>query len=583
MSEGERKRAGEERIAGITTGSFAPVSWSRDGAEWFPESPAQMWCLPSGAEMAALDAQAIKGGVSGLELMERAGSGIAREVQRRFGREKRVLAVCGPGNNGGDGLVVARVLREAGYHVDAVLVEASRYSEGCLHQLQRIVSRPDPVLVVDRVPDAVVKGLDSGVEKLAVVDRAGLAELVGKADIVLDALLGTGQVRREKMPAEDGERGNAPRGMIAEMVTLLAQERSRRGDLVVVSVDIPTGVCTDTGRAHNPHLCADLTVTIQQIKRGLLQFPARTACGEIAVLPIGIPSPVEGSEFHGVMAQSLPRYRARRPDGHKGTHGHVLVVGGSAAMQGAAILAVLGALRGGAGLVTRVYKRSWGGTRSAPIECMDLLLESDEPYLTERDVAAVCAKIERCDAVVLGPGIGVAQPTHEFVRAVIEHCVRSGTRIVIDADALTILSMQSEVHALGRNTVITPHPGEASRLLGIPTDTIQDDRFEAVRNLAARYQCCALLKGAGTLVAAEGCGYLIPHGTPYMATAGSGDVLAGGIAAMSVASNRMVDAAALGGYLHARAGEAASRQSGGSIIASEIAQHLSACVGEIGV
>jgi hydroxyethylthiazole kinase-like uncharacterized protein yjeF len=503
--------------------------------------------------------------------MERAGGGIARELRRRFGREKQILVVCGPGNNGGDGLVVTRLLREAGYLVDAVLVEASRYSEASLHQLQHLES----IAVVERIPEALVQKLPDSLEKFTVLDRQRVKELVGRADCIVDALLGTGQTSRGA--------GGSPRGMIAELVALIAEEQSRRRELVVVAVDIPTGVCTDTGFVHTPHISANLTMTIQLVKRGLLQFPARSACGEILVVPIGIPSPVAESAFHAVTASTLPAHRMRRLDGHKGTHGHVLIVGGSAAMQGAALLSALGALRAGAGLVTRVYKRSWGATRSAPLECMDLLLESDEPYLVEQDVAAVCEKISKCDAVVLGPGLGLAQPTYEFVRQVVDHCVRTETRMVIDADALTILARQSPKRGLGIKTVITPHPGEASRLLEIPTEAIQDDRFQAVQSLASMYQCCALLKGAGTLIAAEGRGYLIPHGTPYMATAGSGDVLAGVIAALSVSTERMIDAAGIGAYLHARAGEAASQRSGGSILASEIAFHLSALVGEIGV
>lgn len=519
------------------------------------------WALPSTAEMATLDQRAIAGGISALELMERAGAQVAEAIIARVLPSQSVLVVCGSGNNGGDGLVVARLLAEGGVSVACIVVGAERYSAECLEQLRRL-------------PAVLVKGdlspaLRAAAPAARSISNEELERISSEAAIVVDALLGTGQ-------------RSAPRDAVADLVRLVQRERCLRSSLFVVSVDIPSGVSGDTGAIFDPCIEADLTIAIECVKRGLLQFPARAVCGEIVVAPIGIassPEAAESIEFVAVEGSAIPKLSPRRPDTHKGEQGRILVIGGSADMPGAPVLAVLGALRSGAGLVSRVVRSSWI-TPLIPPECMHVVLEGTSAHYTTRDVPAVLSACERSDVVVLGPGIGTAAEVVEFVHGVLLGLRTLERKTVIDADALTVVA-QSGVDLRGIPAIITPHPGEATRLLKGREGDVQADRFSVVRALWERYRVVSLLKGAGTLVYAEGRGRLIPRGTPYLATAGSGDVLSGVIAACFHRCESAVDAAALGAYIHACAGERASVLSGGPVLASEVAACISAVVGAL--
>ncbi len=519
------------------------------------------WALPSPAEMEALDQRAISAGIPSLELMERAGAQIVETILSRILPNTSIMIVCGPGNNGGDGLVVARLLTERSVAVTCIVVGAERYSAECLEQLRRF-------------PTVLVKGeLSSPLRAIApaarTVSNDELERLSSEASIVVDALLGTGQ-------------RSAPRGEIADLVRLVRSERRRRDSLLVVSVDIPSGVSGDTGAVFDPCVEADLTVAIEFAKRGLLQFPARAVCGEIKVAPIGIassPGDVETIEFVAVEGDNIPKLSPRRPDTHKGEQGRILVIGGSAGMPGAPVLAVLGALRCGAGLVSRVVRSSWVGPQ-VPAECMNVVLEGTHPHYTTRDIPTVLSACERADVVVLGPGIGTAPDVVEFVQGVLFGLRTLERKTVVDADALTIVA-QTGVDLRGIPAIITPHPGEATRLLSGREGDVQADRFSAVRALWERYRVVSLLKGAGTLLYAEGRGRLVPRGTPYLATAGSGDVLSGIVAACFHRFPSALDAATLGAYIHACAGERASALSGGPVLASEVAACVSPVVGAL--
>lgn len=511
--------------------------------------------------MAALDAEELARGTPSLELMERAGRAVAQQISSFIQRKSStspadVVVLCGPGNNGGDGLVIARILQKQGARVLAVLADAARYSPECLAQLAQF-------------PDAVTLEGGSQAAMEAANGRclsfASLVERLETASVVIDALLGTGQ--RE-----------APRGGIATLVSAASLEKVRRPSLCVVSVDIPTGVNADTGALLSPHIWADVTISIELVKRGMMQFPAREACGEIVVVPIGIDGR-EGVEFALIEGIAVPLVPRRSADSHKGTAGRVLVIAGSAAMPGASALAVLGALRSGAGLVSRTTKPSWIGPAIAA-ECMNVLCSNDSPFFEERDSAEVRKAIAEADVVVMGPGLGRAPETAAFLKVCLREVASMRKRVVLDADALQLV-VSGRLSLKGLDAVITPHPGEAATMLGVSTAEIQADRFASVKRLYEAYGVVSLLKGAGTLVWDGSQGGIIARGTPYLGTAGSGDVLSGIIATCLKSCATLFDAAVRGAYIHAVAGERASASSGGPIIASDVAWAAASVVGDV--
>jgi NAD(P)H-hydrate epimerase len=323
-------------------------------------------------------------------------------------------------------------------------------------------------------------------------------------------------------------------------------------------------------------------VAIELIKRGMLQFPAREMCGDIIAAPIGIlhESGGEGAaEFRAVSRISLSMMTRRDAAVHKGTLGRVLIVGGSLGMPGAAILSALGALRAGAGLVTRITRAHWSGP-SVPPECMNLMLKGDQQSFVKEDLGAIVDACRVSDVVVIGPGIGVSAAVKELLGPLLAELKQLRTKTVLDADALNVISAAA-IDLRGLNAVITPHPGEAARLLGCDSAAIQNDRFGAVRALWERYGVVAVLKGAGTLVYSDDHGVVVPRGTPYLATPGSGDVLSGIVATTLHRCGTCFDAAVLGAWIHAVAGERASRAVGGPILASDIAFSTAAVVGEL--
>lgn len=510
-------------------------------------SDSQRWLLPSTTEMAALDRATIESGVPSLELMERAGGAVAARLRSLYPDAQRYVVLCGPGNNGGDGLVIARHLREQGCSVCAVVAASDRYSEDCATQLRHVGEA------------SFLGGLPSGETTRTIshtqLDEDAVRARCAEAEVIVDALLGSGQKA-------------APRGVISILVSILNAARCR--DAVrVVSVDIPTGVNADTGAVYDPHVVADVTFCVEFIKRGLVQFPAREASGVIEALPIGI-SASSVVEFSAVEGERLPTLPVRRPDAHKGDFGRVLVVGGSAGMPGAALLAALGALRSGAGIVSRVVKRGWDHAASLP-ECMFELLEGGEDFFTLGDVNAVVQRVSAFDVLVIGPGLGRDPQSGDFLQALVERLKGRGVSIIFDADAINLIA-DKKLDITGLSAIMTPHPGEAARLLGVGTDSIQSDRFSAARELWLRYGSVVVLKGAGTIVYSDQQGRVISRGSPYLATPGSGDVLSGIIAALCVRSSSLFDAATLGAWVHASAGIEAATLMSGSILASDVAR-----------
>lgn len=498
-------------------------------------------------QMRALEASAVAGGATWAGLMERAGRGIAARAIERLGdaRGRRVTVLVGPGNNGGDGLVVARRLHDAGALVH-------------LYLWRRPDSPADANLRQCR--ERAIPELDAAGDQ----GRAGLAALLAASDMVVDALLGIGVSR----PAT---------GDLAEIIDAV----NRRPGAIALAVDIPSGVDADTGAAPGAAIRADVTIAAGLLKRGLLLYPGRSCAGQIEVVPIDLtPSDVEAI-MHETISADLARtlLPARPDDSHKGAFGRVIVVGGSAQYPGAPVLSAAGAARAGAGLVTLAVGRSGVASSGRPLEVtLQLLPEAEWGTLGEAAADELLKTVEGARALVVGPGIGREQAAGEFLSRLLgldapRHRGQIGFRIgpsaekpvvktrpalppaVVDADALTLLAgiEQWWEHVPRASLVLTPHPREMARLLG--AEEIPADPLAAATEAAQRWGQTVVLKGATTVVADhEGRARINDGGNAALATAGTGDVLAGAIAALLAQGLSPFDAATLGVYLHSAAG-----------------------------
>jgi len=458
------------------------------------------------SEMRALDRATIEDiGIPALTLMETAGRAVAHAAMR-MAPHGHIAVVCGPGNNGGDGFVAARVLRGAG--LDAVVYLA----------VPREVIRGDAAahLAIYERAGGVIRAIDTP----RALDEVDAAIMDGA--LVVDALFGVGLTR----PIT---------GHLAEVVGTMVMAGK------TLAVDIPSGLDTDTGRVLGAAVTADHTVTMAALKVALVSAPGFARCGTLEVADIGTPGSMIATAAHAslVEASDVVRWlpRAHELD-HKGRRGHALVIAGSPGMRGAGRLAAIAALRAGAGLCTLAGE----GELDAPDSVMT------------RSLGAL--PLEGKAAIVIGPGIGTGATAAAHVAAVLA----AGVPAVLDADALNILATKPGALADAAGPcVITPHPGEASRLLGISTAEIEGDRLAAARKLAAQTRAVVVLKGARTIVcdgtiADEHCS-INPTGGPALATGGSGDVLAGTIGALLAQGMSAADAARAGVYLHGRAGD----------------------------
>jgi NAD(P)H-hydrate epimerase len=517
--------------------------------------------LVTTAEMRALEQSAVDSGATWSGLMEQAGWGVAQEAMRLLGTAagKRALVLVGPGNNGGDGLVVARHLHDAGAQVALYLWRRALTPEDANWQRCRERNIPE-------------------YEALADLGRAELLQLLAGSDLVVDALLGAGISR-------------AVEGELREIVEAIhARDRAGRRagkratvvrPLCVLAVDLPTGVNSDTGQVMGVALQADVTVATGVVKRGLAQYPGRMYAGEIRVVEIGLPP----AHLEAIMSEKIDATRARkllprRPDdAHKGTFGKVMVVAGSIQYPGAASLATAGAARVGAGLVTLATGRSaLGGPGRLPEVTLQLLPEADWNTLGEGAGDEALKHLEGYQALLVGPGLGREEPTRLFLERLLgidspRHRGHIGFRIgttgekpaekqrpelpptVIDADALTLLSqIENWWERLPRGRcVLTPHPGEMKRLLG--AEQLDADLIKAAQNAAQTWGQVVVLKGATTVVAdPEGRSAVNDGGNAALATAGTGDVLAGAIAGLLAQGLAVYEAATLGVYLHSAAG-----------------------------
>lgn len=521
-------------------------------------------------EMVAAEKAADAAGVSYDQMMETAGQSVAEAIRRRYPVSDRpILILVGPGNNGGDGLVAGRHLAQLGAEVTFYLYRARAAQEDANYALIR--ERGWPVLLAAE---------DEGYRELQ--------QLVRQAEIVIDALLGTGVDRpiggeladlMEAVQAALAERKEASGGDSGWLTTITAVEPSisPRPEPVIVAVDCPSGLNTDSGELDPLALPATLTVTFAGPKRGHFIFPGAGAVGELVVADIGIsPQLSEVSSVPVVLATAalaqelLP---ARPASGHKGTFGKVLIVAGSAHYWGAPLLCGSGAYRTGSGLVAVAVPQK---LRPVVAGRLPEATYPPVPDETEWSVAGAEFLLERLDgydALLFGPGLGEAQA---FVERLLEE--RSLPPLIVDADGLNSLARMADwPERLPANTVLTPHPGEMARLVGVPlTELAERERVAVAREKAAEWQQVVLLKGAHTVVAApDGRCALLPFATPALSTAGSGDVLSGVIVSLLGQGLSSYEAAVLGGYLHGAAGHLAGEQMGqAGLLAGEIADWL---------
>lgn len=475
--------------------------------------------LYSAAAVRELDRRAIAGGIEARELMRRAGVAAARLVDERFASARDVLIVAGPGNNGGDGYDLGRELLSRGRRV-------------------RILAPLGPPRT-DAAAVARAEYLRCGGVVLEQLPAGPIA-----ADLVVDALFGLGFRQ-----ADDETSRSALEWLAQTAAPMLA-------------LDVPSGVDADRGAVTHPAVRASLTLCFIALKRGLFTGAALDHAGEVLVDDLELPREI----FAGIepaaerfaphrLREGLPR---RRRDVHKGDFGHVLVVGGAKGFGGAARLAAEGALRAGAGWVSVA-------TEADHVEA----LLAGRPELMARGFEAMDTLSERASVLAVGPGLG----TDERARRLLARALDRGRGLVLDADALTLLAQAPR--RLPPGSIITPHPGEAARLLGCDAAAVQADRFAAAAALAEAFACTVVLKGAGTVVAGEGRPAVIAAGNPAMASAGMGDVLTGVIAGLLAQGLAPWDAARLGALAHAVAGDrAAPAAAGRGLIASDLLGRL---------
>jgi len=487
-----------------------------------------------------LDRRAIQEhGIAGYTLMCRAGQAALTTLQQHWPAAKTIVIVCGAGNNGGDGYVLARLAQQLGLQASILT----------LCDLTRL--RGDAATAWQDARDAGVP--------IYTFDTTHLTQAhLTQADVIVDAILGTGLQR-----AVSGDWANA-----IQQINNLATAK--------LALDIPSGLHADTGQVLGCAVRAELTVTFIGIKQGLLTANGPDYCGRLLYDDLAAPAAVfenltPACKHYGgdTLARWLPR-RARAS--HKGRHGHVLVIGGDLGLGGAARMAAEAAARCGAGLVSIATRPEHAGLQAAARpELMFHGIESP---------AQLQPLLERANVLAIGPGLGARDWGRQLLDSTLEHA--RNKPLVLDADALNLLATPSGRAQSGRaqsgrtqsrrneQWILTPHPGEAARLLATDTASIQADRFAAVQALQQRYGSVVVLKGAGSLITDGTAIYLCSAGNPGMGTGGMGDVLTGVIASLLGQGLPLFTAARLGVYLHASAGDLAAHDGERGLLATDL-------------
>jgi len=504
--------------------------------------------LVTAKEMQNLDRLAMEEyAIPGIVLMENASKAVADVVVRQLGTrsEKRVLVICGKGNNGGDGFGAARWLKSYGYEVLVLLINA---------------------LCEDIKGDAAIE-LDmflkaNGSLVSIVTEEKGLPyveKACEEADIIVDAMLGTGF--------------NGELGGFYKKVCQIVNNSGR----IVVAVDVPTGVNGDTGVADEDAIRAEATVTMALPKCGMLQYPARELVGELHVADIGMPENLlaecDSKKYRltaEIVSNLLP---IRKKNAHKGDAGRVVVTAGSDGFIGAAALCSHAAVKAGAGLVSLLTGESVADLLAIKLneEMVHALDEDSNGELSKDASEDIVSRVNAADVLAIGPGLGTGKKTQAVVREVL---LQIDKPVVIDADAITALKDHTYIlKEMGVPKVLTPHPGEFSRLTGLSIEEINSNRIELASKYAKEWNAIVVLKGAATVIGCpDGTCYVNTSGCEAMATGGSGDVLTGIIAGLAAQGITLQEATLCGVYLHGVAGETAAERNVAGIAAGEIAQ-----------
>lgn len=461
------------------------------------------------AQVAAFDQRLIQTfGVPGFTLMQRAAQAAYGALQQRWPQARCVCIVCGPGNNGGDGYLLGQLALQAGCRVHLISLVAPQSLHG------------DAAAAY-----AAFVAAGGEVTRFADADR----QLYMCADVVVDSLLGTGLSR-------DVE------GRFAAAIACI--NAARDGGAGVLAVDIASGIDAGTGRRWGTAVRAHVTVTFIGLKLGLFTGAGAGHCGTVVFADLGAPAALyaDTQPLAQRMDDTLRRHvlTPRAANAHKGDHGHVLCLGGNRAMGGAVRMSAEAALRSGAGLVSVACHSDHAAamTQARPeLMCMGLA-----------DGAGVPMTLARASVLAVGPGLGV----DGWARDLCQQALAAQQPLVVDADALNLLAEQPQARG---NWILTPHPGEAARLLGVTTSVIKNDRPGCARALAQQFDAVVVLKGAGSLVATPDQLWLCTAGNPGMAGGGMGDLLTGIIAGLAAQGLTLAAAARLGVWLHARAAD----------------------------
>ncbi len=501
-------------------------------------------------------------GVPSITLMENAGSAVARFVLSDYPQAERVGILCGKGNNGGDGCVVARKVVEAGRAVRVLLLcDPEELRGDAAAMFQSMLQRLQPLKIAPLI-----------VREASLLDSLDAAEIFA-ADVIVDAILGTG-FRPPVSPLYAAAIG-----------------KMNAASAPIVAVDIPSGADADamqaqTATGSSDKARADAIVTFTA-PRPAHVFAGLTS-GPTVIAPIGSPPEAIASKL-GLHLSTPPDFAPllapRVREGNKGSYGHVLVIGGSLGKAGAAAMAGFAALRTGAGLSTVATPRSVLAIVASfhPEVMTDPLAETEQGTISLRALGAGLDSLLERKTLAIGPGISRNSETAEFVRAIVKRgdtspVANSVVNMVVDADALNAFEgSASQLNGRGRTLVITPHPGEMSRLTGLSIAEIQANRLEVARNFAREHELIVVLKGHRTLVAApDGTVWVNPTGNPGMATGGTGDVLTGMVAGLIAQHpQHALEATALAVYLHGLAGDLASESVGeNSLVATDLLRFL---------
>lgn len=513
-------------------------------------------------EMQKLDSWAIKElGIPRIALMENAGRKVSEITLQEVKKAKSAAIICGKGGNGGDGLVSARFLRNAGVNVSVFLL--------CKKEELKDEQKTN-LLIAQKMEIPIL-------EIKADQDLKILKDFLFKTDVVIDAIFGIGFTGKAS-------------GIITKAIDLVNKTKAEVKDKVpyfVTSVDIPSGIDASTGAAEGVAIKADLTVTLAFPKAGLFSYPGNLTSGKIVIVDIGIPKinplnptpPTKKEEKRKVLqvtdidfvSRSIPQ---RPPDAHKGTFGEVFILAGSPGMTGAAVLCGKGALRVGAGLVKIAVPQPL--QESVDLQCAEIITIGlpDEPA---EALKIIIKSAKKSNVISIGPGLSTQPMIQSLVKEFINTFKKEDRPIIIDADGLNAISDDPSILSGSKAKIIlTPHPGEMSRLAKVSAEEIAKDRTGIALKLAKELKVTVVLKGAKTVIAdSDGRLFINPTGNPGMASAGVGDILTGAIGGFIAQGALPFDAAIMGVYVHGMTGDIVARIKGEhGMIASDIVDSL---------